>query len=843
MARLLRRLLHLLRAGRAAEMAEEIAFHLDAKRAEEGLSAAAAGRGFGNELALRERSREAWGWLWLEQLGQDLRYWGRQARHAPGFFGLAVLILALAIGANTALYSVLNAVLLRPLPYAHADQLMVLDGVGAERSHIGAGGLDVVGTRASWLDQLPAASASAAYLTGPTNVTSAGALPARVVAAEVSPNWFSLLGVALRGAGFAPGDDAAGHSHVIVLSPALALQMGGLQVGQNVGLNRVPYRVVGIAPTGFSFPRQAAAWIPLPNPWRWSGDPLTLRAVYFTPLVRMRPGATAAELRQELLKTDAMPPGWSPTAVTVTPLARSQTERIAPAMWLLLGAVCLVLLIACANVANLQLTRALARRHEFRVRRALGASRGRLVRQQLTESLGLALAAAVAGGALAALTLPALRALVPARVPLNGAITLSPAVLGLALAATLLTVVLTGLPAALEVRTERRDRRRLRSALAVAEVALAMLLLAGAGLLLNSLWRLMRVDPGFGAQGLLTAKFSVSGPNYKSKDDLNRFNDQMLARLQALPGVSAAALGNNLPMNTGSTFMVKVDVPGHSTDSYFTSISPSYFATLQIPLLAGRDFDARDQPHSPEAVIVNRALAAAMWPHQNPVGRRIGTPGLNNKEDYKTVVGEVGDTRLQLDEPAVQNLYFPLAQSPGASALLVRTRADPAALAPSVRQAVAAVDPSIPLSDVATMPALVRADTAEPRFRTLLLGLFALLALGLSVAGLATVMAFTVAQRRQEFGVRMALGAAPGAVARGVLRDTVCLLALGLGLGIAGALASAHLLAHLLYAMSPRDPVTLAAAAAVLTLACLVACWWPARSAARLDPARILRHE
>jgi predicted permease len=703
----------------------------------------------------------------------------------------------------------------------------------------------LVGHAPLWRQQVPALADSAAYHTGTINLSldAAGAAPPeQVVAAAVSCNFFPLLGVPLAGPGWRAGCD-----HAVVLSRQLALRFG-LRPGGAVRVNGAPWLVAGIAPAGFALPRGVAAWLPLPDPWTYASDPLQSRVLFFPVIGRLRPGATAAAATRQLAAALALPQS-ARSRVAVTSLRQHQMGDSAGALWLLQAAVGLVLLIACANVANLQLTRALRRRDELRVRAALGASRSRLARQQCAEALALAMAGGTAGIALAAFCLPLLRRMLPVGLPLTGPLTLDVRVLGFALAAVMITALTIGLfslragsRAAPRFGRERHNQG-LRNALSVGEISLALVLLAGAGLLLSSLARLAAVNPGFRPDGVLTAKLTLSGARYQTPAARALFYQRLLERLQALPGVTAAALGNNLPLNPGPTFAGQL-ASGDNADAYFTEVSPGYFATLGVPLLAGRDFSALDREGSPQVVMVSRSLAQTLWPHKVAAGQALTMPAGGGKTITYHVVGVVGDLRLQLAGDPAQAIYFPLAQAPtNALALVLRTAGDPAALAGPLRRAVAALDRDLPIAEVATLPALTRQALAQPAFRSLLLGLFALLALGLSVAGVAAVMAFNAAARTHEIGVRIALGAHPRRIAAMMFRHTLALTLTGLALGVAGALATARLLGHYLYATNPYDWRTLTAAATLLTAGCLAAGWWPASRTAHLDPCRALRRE
>lgn len=829
---------------RRRELEEEMRFHREQLQAE-GRSPAEAERAFGNQHSLEERSRAEWGWLWLDQLAQDLRHAARQIGRAPGYAAATVAILALAIGAGAALFSVFNAVLVEPLPYARPDRLVMIEGANPLPARMA--NKDVTGAYAAWTHQIAGLDAIGFYFADEANFNlgpEAALATRQVRTAEVSPGFLRMMGAGVLGAGFQTGDDASGRNHLVILGAILGAAWGSpaTALGRTVKLNGVDYRVLGVAPPGFDFPRHAQAWIPIAQPWRMSADPLVKNVFGLATVGRMRAGVTPGAIARELADNSSVDARVK-SHITVTQLQARLTEDAAPALWLLLAATGVVLLIAAANVANLQLARTLRRRHEFHMRAALGASRGRLVRQHLAESLALALPAALLGCAAAWLSLPALRALVPAQLPLAARIQLDLRVLFVAVGAALAATLLAGLAPALDAWRRapvRNQRQRWRAALSIAEVALAVTLLAAAGLMLQSLWRLSRVNLGFRPQAVLTAKLALAGPGFHTSALRSSFLQRLQERLAALPGVTGAAIGNNLPLNTGSTFVADVEADGRKAEGvYFTSVSPGYFRTLGIPLLAGRDFTGNPAGDA-HAVIVSQGLAAALWPGQNAIGRHVPVQfGLQPS----TVVGEVADTRLNITDPA-RTMYSPLAPgTPVGVAVVMRVQGDPTAWVPALRNAVTGLDPDQPVADVAAMPNLVHAALAESRFRSTLLGLFAALAAGLSLAGLAAVISFTSILRRHEFGVRMALGARPAAVAGLVLRQGFGIAALGIAIGLGAALAAGHALDHFLYGVSAHDPATLAVSAALLGLTAMAACWWPARRAAHIDPLQTLRRE
>lgn len=863
--RFFRRLAALARPGRDRGLRDEIEFHREQLRAE-GLTEAEAGRRLGNDLRIRERSREAWGWLWLEQLSQDLRGCWRQWRRAPGVAMVAILALGPAIGAGTALFSVLDAVLLQPLPYAHPEQLVALEGESGLQRVPGeaAASAQLILQPASWMARVRAMSGWATMMTGTVDVgATGGRLPEVVPAAEVTPGLFALLGVHPLGRGFRPQDARPGRDRVAVVRADLAARWGGARavLGEAVRLNGSPYRVVGIAPASFNLPRGAKIWLPMPNPEDLNNDALASSAIWFTPIARLRPGVAPTAALAEILRVQALPANER-QGIAVLPLQASQTAARLPVLGMLLAAVGVLLLIAIANVAGLQLTQALRRRGETAVRMALGASRGRLARQAATEALVLALAGGVLGSLLAGFSLAALRSMLPSDLPLAAPLTLDGHVWGFALAATLLSALLVSLAPALALGGGRapgatlqgfvpgaggipRRAARLRAGLVVAEVALATLLLGAAGLLLSSLYRLHAVNPGFSTAGVLTAKLGLEGPRYASTASRVAFYRELRTRLAAIPGVAAAALGTNLPLNTGPTFALRLQAGNRSADGVsFSDISPGYFQSLGVPLLAGRDFNSTDGGDVPRTAILSQALAAALFPQENPLGRQVPLPSRPGVVWNMTVVGVAGDTRLSLAGLPAPNLYLPLAAGPSAHvAAVLRTAGNPDALAAPLRRALAAMDPDLALSQIRTMRELVRRDTAPQRFRGLLVAFFAALALLLSVTGLGTVLAHSTALRTREIGVRMALGARPAQAAGLVLAQSARLTGLGLALGLAGALAVARLLRQFLFGVGPDDAAVWLAMAAALAAAALAASWWPARRAARVDPVTALRCE
>ncbi len=834
------------------ELAEEIQVHQQ-MRAEDGLGEA----GFGSELALRERSREIWGALWLDATAQDIRIALRQMRHAPGMAALAIGILALGIGANTALFSVMEATLLHPLPYPGAGRIVVFAGPSGMRL-VDPGKPSMHGEPRAWPAHLRTVAQVAAYHTGTVNLAG-GRLPLVVKAAEVSPSFFPLLGIMPQGRPFTAQDQHGTFAQTVIVSQQLTQPWGGAQaaLGRTILVDGHRLRIIGVLPAAVNFPAKTQLWLPIVWPWTFENDLTVTNSFELEYVGRLRPGATLEQARQELVATalsQGIPKQY--VQVRVKPLAAWLTGAAGPMLWTLLGAVGLVLLIACADVADLQLARAVARQKEITLRAALGASRLRLLRQNLTESLVLAAFGGGVGLLLARLVLPALNQLVPASLVRLAPLALDGRVLAFTTAAVIVSGCIFGLfpslhavGANLRESAERPWLRRARAALAVAETAQALVLLAGAGLLLVSFARLTAVHPGFQSDHVLTARFNLAEPQFKHQGADARFYQQVLARIDALPGVEAAAVGSTLPVVDRGLIGLALQLKGKKglTQDFaiYSNITPGYFHTLGIPLLAGRSFTSADRNGAAPVVIVNQAAARQYWPGQNPLGQEISEPPPPGATpQWMRVVGVAGNTAFALDQPPDPQMYVPVAQA-GADAayLIVRSQLPATALTPALRHAVAAVDANEPISDFATAHQRIADSVASPRFRTWLLVLFAALALLLAVGGVFGAMANWAARRRGEIGIRMALGAEPGAVVRLVLGEGLRIVAVGIAIGLAGALMLGRVLEHFLFHVGAHDPAVLAAAALIMALSGGLACFAPARRAARLDPLAALRCE
>ncbi len=816
--------------------------------------------------------------LWL-----DLRFALRSLLRSPGFALVAALTLALGIGANTAIFSVVYSVLLRPLAYTQPEQL-----VSIRAGFAGTGAKDVPASQPEYQDyqrEVPALEDLAAIYPININFTGLGE-PQRIQAAVVSDNYFRLLGVKpVLGRDFTKDDDGGRIGYVTIISYDLWRQRFGGDagiIGKTVRLDDDPMTVIGVMPKGFRHALESGAspmevWAPisLNNP---DTNFFNQRGARVYDLIgRLKPGQTVADARSEIDLLRARlteqypknyPPGlgWAPV---VEPLAEQVVGDVRPALLVLLGAVGFVLLIGCANVANLLLARATAREREIAVRTALGGSQMRLVRQLLTESLVLAVVGGVLGLLLASWGASALGRVASQYLPRAGEIELSLPVLGFTAFLILLTGVGFGLIPALQasrpdLQSVMKDaargsstgapRTRMRAALVVAEVAIALMLLAGAGLLLRSFQHLMAVEYGFDPQRLLTLQVWLPVPNdnakgrFFSQDQRRSFYERALASVQQVPGVRQAALTSRLPFRgrNGTTFTIEgkpvaPDQPAPNAE--FRLVSPNYFATMGIPLVSGEGLPEVADSVAGGKVVINKTLAEKFWPGEDPIGRRIQLFG--GQGPWVTVSGVVGDVRqMSLSEPPRQELYISYQAFAGQEmSMVVRTTDDPERLGTAVTKAIREVDPEQPVFGVMSMERLIDNAGAERRVSMLLLLLFAAIALLLSALGIYGVMAYTTNQRRHEIGIRMALGARGGDVLRLVLGQGMRLVALGLGLGLVGAWLLSRVLASQLYGITRQDPLTYLSVAALLAFVALTATWLPARRATRVDPMLSLRSE
>jgi len=809
----------------------------------------------------------------MQTLWQDLRYGARMLCKNPGFTLIAVLTLALGIGANTAIFSVVSAVLLRPLPYRDAGRIVAIQELGPQgdrRQVTSANFLD-------WRAQNTVFAHLAAIHSLQSNLANDGQAE-RIETAITSANFFEVFGAQPQaGRLFAPADEQAGHAPVVVLSHGLwQRRFGGAAsaIGQQLILDGKSYTVIGVAPAGFQYPKKTELWFPplrLAPEANETFDVTQTRGFgYLSAVARLKPAVSLEQAKAEMETITARLRKQYPETnnnrfnrvVLLQTHLVGETSRL---LWLLFGAVGCVLLIACANVANLLLARATTRRRELAVRAALGATRGRLLRQLLTESLSLALAGGLLGLLLAWWGVYVLTRLLPANFPRLGEIALDLPALGFALLASLATAIIFGLtPAWQSARIELQEalkdsargsvgarRNRLRGALVTAEVALSLSLLVGAGLLFRSFLRLQAVNAGFDAEGVLTMRLAPSGTNFREDPQYIGFYQKVAEKIAAIPGVEAVGAINTPPLsNGGPTFEFRVEgQPEKPVDQWpganYRNVTPDYFRAMKIPIAQGRSFTERDNGSAPPAVIINQAAAARDFAGQNPVGKRVtfGGRGRSGQPIWHEIVGVAANVRsLKLQDEAEPEIYTAARQDAWAEmTFVIRASVEPASLATAVRQAAREVDPAQPVSDLRTMESVVVEAVTQPRFNLTLLGLFSGLALALSAAGIYGVTSYAVAQRAQEIGIRKALGAQNGDVLRLVIRQGMAAVLPGVVIGLVMALAATRVMKSLLFGVSATDPLTFAVIALLLMLVALLACWIPARRATRVDPMVALR--
>ncbi len=825
-------------------------------------------RRFGNATLLHEDSRAVWNFRWVETLAQDLSFALRLMRRNSGFTGIAVLTLALGIGGNSLVFSLLDAVVLRPLPFADPGRLFTLATVEAETQR--AMNSSYSDFR-DWQQQNRTFQALAAYRTWSFNLTGMDE-PERVDALVTTPGLFELLGMRpILGRSFVAGDD----ERVALLSHGLwTRRFGGdpAIVGRSALLDGHSYIILGVLPPGFHFP---------PN--RFSGDPEAF--VPLTPgrdrtswelrvIGRLRSDVTEQEARVEMNAIGARlaqtyPSNLRRQGIKIDPFQRSIVADSRKTALILMGAVGFVLLIACGNVANLLLSHGAARWHEIAIRAAIGASRGRLIRQLLMESILLAALGGAMGIVLAYCGLPLLTALAPERTAFftrvrDEGVHLDLTVLAFTAAVSLGSAFLFGVMPALKSTAPAASSARyighgrLRGALMALEVSFAFVLLAGAGLMMNSMVRLLSVDLGFHSEHLLTMEVDLPRAKFSDLESSSVFYRRALQRLAALPDVVSIGATSDLPLAREYSINT-VDIPGSppvTGRAAFHEIDPGYFEVMGTPLIRGRLFTNGDSEQSASVAIINRSMANRYWPKQDPIGRTVvATRGIEDRTPQGThlrfvkesveIVGIVGDVRLiALDVNPAPELFFPFTQRPtNGMSLVLRTAANPAYLIPAVKKEIWRVDPDLPVTNIRSMDALVSTDVAQRRFVLLLIGAFALMAVILSAAGIYGVVSYTVHQRSQEIGIRMALGAQERQVVWLFMRQIAAWVLLGMVAGTSGATALTRLLATQLYEIKPTDPMTFALAAAVMLAVALVAIAAPVYRATRIDPAETLRYE
>jgi putative ABC transport system permease protein len=806
---------------------------------------------------------------------KDVRFGLRVLLRQPLFTLAAVLTLALGIGANTAIFSVVNGVLLRPPPYTDPGRLVAVWFTGeGERQEGDSSYLNFT----DWREQTRSFEEMAAYRNMYYTLTGMGD-PRRVVVARVTAGFFPLLGVSpVAGRTFLPEEERPNSGRVAVVSYEFwQRDLGGdrAAVGRQLTLNTQPYTIVGILPRGFRPPLEDEGTEVYTTVADEKTDLAERGAFVMSVLGRLKPGVTLEQAQGDIGRVAGdlarqYPEVNDKTTAYVVGLHEQQVGKIQTALWVLFGAVGLVLLIACSNVANLLLARAAARQKEMAIRTALGAGRWRIVRQLLTESLLLAALAGVAGLLLALWGVDALVALGPESLPRLNEVHADASVFGFALLLSTLTGVLFGLAPALKASrpeleetlreggrgsTAGRNRQRLRGLLIVSETALALVLLVCAGLLVKSFVRLVRVDPGFKPENVMTLGVSLTVQKYKEPTRRVAFVEQALERVRAVPGVSQAAFAARLPFSNSDTLgyfeIVGRPAPQNSSEkpqSYMRSITPDYFRVMGIPLRAGRYFNSQDRKGGPGAAIVNETLAREYWPDESPVGQRIRGVGVNLNGDEPPeweIVGVVGDVHhTGLDKKPEPELYFPYEQNTWSGGrFVVRTTVEPSTLAAALRREVMSVDKDQPVVDVKPLAQMISESVAQPRFYMILLGAFSAVGLVLALVGIYGVVSYAVTERTHEIGIRLALGATPMDVLRLMIRHGMFFALVGIAIGIAGAFAAARYMSALLFGVTATDSLVFAGVPMLLAAVALAACYIPARRATKVDPMVALRYE
>jgi putative ABC transport system permease protein len=803
----------------------------------------------------------------MDSLRQDILYalrWLGRSRH---FTVVAILTLAIGIGGTTTMFSVIHAVLLKPLPFEQPERLVAI-------SHVWQGEPTTMSAPNfhDLRDQSQTIESAAAYRDGEVTLTGRGE-PVRLKGVRVSASFFDVLRARpALGRVFRSDENTPGKEKVAIISQALWQQrFGGRRdaLDAPIILDGVPYTIVGIMPAGFSFPFGQEIWVPYAREEMY-GD--GNRGAWFLHAIgRLRDGATLDQARTELATIASRlqrqyPEPNTDVGLTARPLHEAIVGKVRTALFVLMGAVSFVLLITCTNLANLLLARAAARESEMAVRSALGAARHRLVRQLLTESVVLGIAGGTCGVLLALWALDSLVALNPAGIQRLDTVRIDRTVLTFAAGVAMLTAFIFGILPALQTtgaslattlkesgRSLAHAGRRTRGALIVAEVALAVTLLAGAGLLIKSFLRLQAVDPGFKPEQVLTFELDVPDSRYKEDDDKTRFFRTAIERFESLPGVRSAGGVVVLPLRGSFDLSFTVEgwpppKPGQEPTLQTRIATPGYFQTVGIPLLKGRLFRAQDDERAPQVALISQSAAKKFFPNEDPIGRKIRL-GWGRGKDKPNVGGEVigivGDVRqLGLDVPFEPEIYVPHAQVGNSSLeIVLRTDVPPATLASAVRREVAQLDPDLPIAKIETLESIVAESISRPRFYMLLVTIFAGVALLLAAVGIFGVMSYSVAQRTRELGIRIALGAGASAVRRLVVGQAMTLAGIGLAIGLGAALLLSSTLEKMLFNLSSKDPATLASVGGILFVVALVASWLPARRASKVDPVVALRAE
>ncbi|HEY6216540.1 MAG TPA: ABC transporter permease [Pyrinomonadaceae bacterium] len=799
----------------------------------------------------------------MDTLIKDLRYGVRSFLKRPGFLVIAISTLALGIGATTAMFTVVNSVLLRPLHFPEPERIVLFQGVNP-RQGITDSNMSIPDIT-DWQQQSQSFEQIAGFASGGV-ILSTGDEVERVRTTAVSAEFFPLFKTnPISGRVLQPDDMQEGRDAVIVISHALwQRRFGGAAdvIDRKITLNGQPATIVGIMPAGFTYPNDCEVWVPLERTKERRDNRFVEVVSRLKPNVSLAQAQTEMDtinqrLAQNYVETNT---GWS---VHLTELRESLVGELRTSLLILLGAVAFVLLIACANVANLLLARAAYRQKEIALRTALGASRLRVVRQLLTESVLLSFVSGMAGLALSLWFIKLLIAITPPNTPRLSEIRIDLRVFAFTFGVTILAGILFGLFPALQTSrpnlnetlkdsgqrgSETGGRNRVGSLLIVSEIALSFMLLAGAGLLIKSFLHLREINPGFNPDNVLTMRLTLTPGKYAQGEPRAQIYKQLIDHVKATPGVQSAGAVLSLPLG-GDTFDVgrsliregRPMTPDESSNAQYLPVTPDYFQTLQIPLKSGRFFTDQDTLQSTKVVIVNETMARALWPNENPVGRRFTI--WRDEKFPREIVGVVGDTKASLDKEAGRQMYVPYAQDAtwGSLSLVVRTAGDPSAMTSSVREAIRAVDKGIPNYNLKTMNDVVSTSAAPRRIPMLLMSAFAGVAMLLAMLGIYGVTSYYVTQRTHEIGVRMALGAQIVDVLKLVLRRAMLLAVIGIGIGVAGAIAVTRYLTSLLFGVKPIDRLTFVAVAVALAVVVFIACLVPARRAAKIDPLEALR--
>jgi putative ABC transport system permease protein len=855
---------------------EEMRFHIRMRtqeNIERGMSAEDARRDaeqrFGNTGRIKDMGWDVRGGGWLEAFWQDVRYGARMLRKHPSFSFVAVLTLALGIGANTAIFSIVNGVLLRPLPYPEPDHLDTVFQQNSAMNHFGISVADFQGMEKEYakIGSVAASTNRAVTLTG-------GERPEQIKATFATADFFKTLGVnPASGRTFLPGEDRPDKDPVVVISHGFRQRyLAGSReaIGQRLTLDGIGYTVIGVMPPEFVAPASTTPdlWpiLQLPTPKR--RGPFNLRVI-----ARRNSGVSEQQGREELQRIAREVfaqwahtfPDADATYVSI-PLKQALVGDIGTTLLVLLGAVGCVLLLASVNVANLLLARASTRQQEIAIRAALGAGRLRLLRQLFTESMLLAFLGGVTGLLLAVWGVDMLLALSPVTIPRMDQVKIDGWVLGFAALGTFISCLVFGLvPALYNVNPDLGEplkgggrgsaevpgRRRLRDLLVITEFALALPLLVGAGLMINSFMRLQQVKPGFEPDHVLTVRLPLPAQKYPEPEQAANFHQELLQRIQTLPGVQSASISTDLPLEGGHSNDFSLEVrptpQGKAADvAEFFSVSPEYFRTLGIPLLKGRYLSEQDDANAPPVMVISAAMARRYFPGEEPIGMRLKTGGCTEC-DWTTIVGVVGDVKngaLNTEDDSA--MYCPFVQESFGirmMTLIVRTEGDPTSLVAAIRREVNSIDPDLALANVKTMDQLVSESLGQSRYRGVLLGIFAIVALILAAVGIYGVIAYAVNQRTREIGIRIALGAQKRDIFKLVVRQGMILSVIGVVVGVGASLLLTRFLSSLLYGVTSTDPLTFTGVVLLLVTVALLACSIPARRATKVDPMVALRAE